>query len=172
MRPATALAGILATNYQMDVAGVEDFVAGLMLGLIKKNDLPEIQKCLQNSSSLEVEITNAVSDISKGDIPDIIKGVQEIGQIVKELPTDLADCKNLTADIQKIEAWATIFSDPKKLLPTLAENVIHNFGQISSDVSKVSTDFSGKSYENAGEDIADILVESVGPIGEVIMSLY
>ena len=46
MRPATAIASIVATNYQMDVAGVEDFVAGLMLGLLKKNDLPEIQKCL------------------------------------------------------------------------------------------------------------------------------
>ena len=93
MRPATAIAGIIATKYQMDVAGVEDFVAGLMNGLIHKNDLPLIQACLKNTGALEVEITSALSDISKGDPTDIIKGVQEIGSIIKELPTDLAGCK-------------------------------------------------------------------------------
>jgi len=172
MRPATAIAGIVATNYQMEVAGVEDFVAGLMQGLIKHNDLPIIQKCLTNTGSLEAEITNAVSDITKGDIADIIKGVQELGQIVKELPTDLSACKDIASDVKKITAWASIFSEPVKLLPTLAENLIKNYKRVASDASKTSTDFKGAKYEAAGEDVADILIESVGPIGEVLMSLY
>ena len=102
MRPATAIAGIIATKYQMNVAGVEDFVAGLFTGLIHKNDLPLIQACLKNTGALEAEITNALSDISKGDIPDILKGVLEMGQIIRELPNDLSDCKDIADDIKKI----------------------------------------------------------------------
>merc|ERR1719345_169819 len=172
MRPATAIAGIIATNYQMNVAGVEDFVAGLFQGLLKKNDLPLIQKCLTNTGALEAEITNALADISKGDIPDILKGVQEMGQIIKELPTDLAACQGLDADMQKIKAWGAIFSEPTVLLPTLAENLLYNWSKVAGDVSSINTYFSGAKYENVGEDVADILVESVGPIGEVLMSLY
>ena len=172
MKPAAAIAGIIATKYQMNVAGVEDFVAGLFTGLIHKNDLPLIQKCLQNTGALEAEVTNALSDISKGTIPDILKGVQEMGQIIKELPNDLSGCKDVAADVEKIEAWGAIFSEPVKLIPTLAENLIHNWGKVAGDVSKVDTDYKSAKYENVGEDVADILIESVGPIGEVLMSLY
>ena len=95
-----------------------------------------------------------------------------MGQIIKELPNDLSGCKDVAADVEKIEAWGAIFSEPVKLIPTLAENLIHNWGKVAGDVSKVDTDYKSAKYENVGEDVADILIESVGPIGEVLMSLY
>ena len=42
MRVTAAIATIIATNYQIDAPGIEAFVAGLIFGLIGKDDLPEI----------------------------------------------------------------------------------------------------------------------------------
>ena len=95
MKFVQAAAGIIGTYYKMDIEGAEEFVAGVMYGLIQKDDLPEIQKCLSNAEVLEVEITGALSDFSKGDISDMIKAVQEFGVIIGELPQDLAECKDI-----------------------------------------------------------------------------
>jgi hypothetical protein len=66
-----------------------EFVSGIIEGLIGKNDLPEIQKCLKDSGNLDQDIEEAISDFSKGDVPDIIKGVEAVGRIIQELPVDL-----------------------------------------------------------------------------------
>ena len=161
---ATALAPILANYYNMDLAGVEQFVAGVIYGLIQKDDLPEIQKCLKNGETLEVEITNAISDFSKGDLQDMIKAVQELGQIVQELPRDLDDCKSIQGDIEKIENWAKIFTNPVALVMTLTKNLLANWKDVQADVSKVTTDWNNEDYYNAGEDVADTVILAVGPI--------
>ena len=156
------LSYIVATKYGMDVAGVEEFIAGLIFGMINKDDLPEIQKCLQNAETLEQEITNAISDFSKGDLQDIIKGVEEVGHIIQELPQDLADCQDMQSDIQRIENWAKIFSHPTQLVATLTKNLLANWSQVFADVQKTETDWNAADYYDAGDDIADILVLSLG----------
>ena len=70
----------------------------------------------------------------------------------------------MTADVARIEKWAAIFKNPSQLVQTVTTNMIKNFGEIMGDVTKVSTDFSGKKYEAAGEDIADILVATLGAV--------
>merc|ERR1711907_738753 len=166
MRFVQAAASILATNYTMNIEGTEEFVAGLLYGMIKKDDLPQIQKCLDNAESLEAEITNAVSDISKGDFQDVLKAVQEIGQIVKELPDDLDECKDIDDDVKKVEAWAAIFKNPVKLTETLTKNLLANWKKVSADITTTETDWNNKKFYEAGEDVADIMVLSVGPISE------
>ena len=166
MKVLAAIASIIATNYQMDIEGVEQFVAGLIFGLIQKDDLPEIQQCLKDGSSLEAEITNAISDISKGDLQDIIKGVQEVGQIIKELPTDLDDCKGMDDDIAKIEKWASIFAHPTELVTTLTKNLLKNWQGVVADVSKTETDWNNADYYDAGDDIGDILILALGKISQ------
>merc|ERR1712100_251881 len=119
---------------------------------------------MTDGGNVEKVITDAVSDIEKGDVTDIIKGVTELGQLISLLPADLQDCQGMQADIQRIENWASIFKDPSKLASTVATNVIKNFGEITSDVTKIGTDFGGQKYEAAGEDIADMLVATLGPV--------
>ena len=166
MRFVQQAAAIIATNYTMNLEGTEEFVAGLIYGMIKKDDLPQIQQCLDNASSLEAEITNAISDISKGDFQDILKAVQEIGQIIKELPEDLDDCKDIDDDVKKIETWAAIFTNPVELTKQLTKNLLANWKKVSSDVTQVETDWNNSKFYEAGEDVADVLILSVGPISE------
>ena len=160
-----AAAGFYALkNFGMDVNDVEQFVAGLIYGLIQKDDLTKIQTCLKDASGLETEIEQAVADFSKGDITDIMAGVELVGKIIQELPTDLGDCQAMQDDINRIEAWAQIFSDPTKLVQTLLTNVVAHFSQISADASATVTAFKSADYYHAGDDISDLLVQALGPV--------
>ena len=164
MRFVQAAASIIATYYQMDIEGAEEFVAGIMYGLIEKDDLPEIQKCLTNAETLEVEITNALSDFSKGDIQDMIKAVQEFGVIIGQLPEDLSECEAIGDDVAKIEAWAKVFANPVTLVETLTKNLLANWKEVSAEISKTTSDYDAAKYFDAGEDVADVVVLAVGPI--------
>ena len=166
MRFVQQAAAILATNYSMNIEGTEEFVAGLLYGMVQKDDLPEIQKCLTNAESLEAEITNAVSDLSKGDFQDVLKAVQEIGQIIKEVPQDLDECKDIDSDVKKVEAWAAVFANPVTLTKQLTKNLLANWKKVSADITTTETDWNAKKFYEAGEDVADILILSVGPISE------
>ena len=166
MKFVQATAAIIGTYYQMNIEGAEEFVAGVMYGLIQKDDLPEIQKCLANAEILEVEITGALSDFSKGDISDMIKAVQEFGVIIGQLPEDLNECKNIQDDITKIETWAKIFANPVALVETMTKNLLANWKIVSADISKVTADYNNAEYYLAGQDVADVVVLAVGPISE------
>ena len=157
-----AAAYILATKYDIDAHGVEQFVAGLMYEFIGKDDLPDIEKCLTDESALEQEITNAISDISKGDLDDIIKGVEEIGQIIKELPGDLAECKEIESDVEKLLVWAAKFKNPVTLVVVLSKNLLLHWKEVEASVKKMETDWTAKEYYNAGEDVGDIVIEALG----------
>ena len=166
MRFVQAIAGIVATYYQMDIEGAEEFVAGIMFGLIQKDDLPEIQKCLSNTEKLEVEITNALSDFSKGDIADMIKAVQEFGVIIDELPKDLAECEAIQDDVAKIEKWAEVFANPVALVNVLTKNLLANWATVEKEITKTTDDYNNAKYFDAGEDVADVVVLAVGPISK------
>ena len=164
MRVLTAIALAIGSQKAGDVEMVEEFVAGLIYGLIKKDDLTEIEQCLTDAGSLQDEIVTAIHDFEKKDLKDIIAGVEEIGKVITELPADLADCKDMQGDITRIEAWAKIFENPKELVKTVSENFLKNYKDIFADVSKISTDWTAKDYYDAGDDIADILVLTVGAV--------
>merc|ERR1711998_460501 len=76
------------------------------------------------------------------------------------------DCKSMQGDLTRIEKWGEIFKDPKKLMTTLTENVLKNWSKIQADITKIPTDFTKSNYKGAGQDIADIMVQALGPVPE------
>ena len=137
---------VIASAVTMNLPEVEQFLAGLILGLIQKDDLAKIQKCLTDGTGLASEISTAIADFEKGDLADIIAGVEEVGKIIQELPDDLGDCKDMSADIQRIETWAQIFKHPEQLIETLTTNIIKNFSEVTGDIGKIEADFKAKNY--------------------------
>ena len=150
----------------IDANGVINFMDGLIFGLTQKEDLKEIQQCMTHASDLALQITAAVEDFEKKDLEDILKGIGEIGKIIEEIPNDFADCSTMQGDLKRIESWGKIFENPVELAKVLGQNVLKNFQPILGDISKIPTDFSGGQFKNAGEDVADIMVLSLGPIPE------
>ena len=166
MRVTQAVAAYMATTYKMNIEGAEEMAAGLIEGLIGKDDLPELQKCLKNAESVEVELTNIIADLEKADLGDIIKAAQEIGQVIKELPADLQDCESIQGDVTKIENWGKQFANPVKLAETLTKNLLANWKPVQADIAALTTDYDGAKYFQAGEDIADVTILALGKISE------
>ena len=168
-----AVAAVAFTKYAaFNVDDVEHFLAGLIEGLIQKDDFTKIQGCLKDAQKVDEEMTEAIADFSKGDVQDIIKGVQVIGQLLTELPQDLGDCKDMQGDIDRIEKWAAIFKDPSALINTLIANVVKNFQGILADATDIPTEISADNYDKLGEDVADILVLALGPVPQPQLSTF
>ena len=70
----------------------------------------------------------------------------------------------MQGDIDRIEKWAQIFTDPTRLVETLAVNILTNFSKIMKDITSETDDFNAQNYYKAGSDIADIMVLSLGAV--------
>ena len=122
--------------------------------------------CLKDGQQLTDEVSLAIADFEKKDIKDIFAGIKEIGKVFQELPADLTDCKGMSGDITRIENWAKIFTHPLQLLETVAKNAFSNLNAIKTDVTKLTSDYSSQDYYNVGDDVADILILTLGPVPE------
>ena len=74
-----ASANTAVYQYLVNLPEAEEFIAGMIQGLIQKDDLKNIQECMTNGEQAVAEITTAVEDIEKADIGDIIAGVTVLG---------------------------------------------------------------------------------------------
>ena len=50
-----------------------------------------------------------------------------MGQVVKDLPDDMAKCTDISGDLAKITAWGDVFWHPLDLVTTLYENLWTNW---------------------------------------------
>ena len=69
-------------SLRISVNDVENFIAGLIYGLIQEDDLAKIQQCLTDADTLENEIVEAFNDFSKGDVASIMSGIEVVGEIL------------------------------------------------------------------------------------------
>jgi hypothetical protein len=153
----------IAANYALSGAGVEQFLAGFMYNFVEKDNLPEIQKCLVNAGSVETQVMKAVSEFSKGDLQDLIAAATDLAHLVGELPEDLKDCKAMSADVAKIEAWGKAEITPAGLAQ-IAKNVLANWSAMQADVAKLNTDWSAAKFYQAGLDTSDGFMLALGKI--------
>merc|ERR1712238_362527 len=134
-------------KYNLGVMDAEMFVAGLIEGLIQKDDLPEIKKCMTNTETVSVEVTRIVNEMSAGTMAAILEGVKDIYALINELPTDLKDCENIQGDITKV-----------------VENVMANWSGVQADIAAINSNIQSSKYEAAGESTADVIILAAGKI--------
>ena len=167
MKVLSSLAVMAGSQYGIELAQVEELLGGLVFGLIQKDDLTAIETCMTDSDKIVAQVNEAVADLMKEDVADIIAGVQVLATIAAELPEDFKDCEAVQGDFTKISTWAKgLAADPAKTASMIATNVIKNFSGILDDINKSSSDISTGDYYTAGTDIADVVVLVVGAIPE------
>merc|ERR1712147_124636 len=149
----------LYATVSIDLSGVEEFVAGVVEGFVNKNDLNEIKACLTDADTLEPEIEAIVKDLQSLDVAHIVDAVKKIVTLVQQIPGDLKTCEAIQGDITKITNWASSI-DPTKI----PGNVINNLSPTVKDVQTITTDFQSNNYMDAGEQVADIAIEVLGPV--------
>ena len=164
MHPVVLATVILSKYAAFNIKEVEQFVGGLVFGFVQEDDLTKIQTCLKDAQTVDEEMTQAIADIMKKDLQDIVKGIEEMATVVGQLTGDLNDCKGMETDIARIEKWAAIFKNPKELIQVLFTNVIKNIKNIETDISSITTDVAADNFWKVGTDAADLMVQAVGPV--------
>ena len=163
---AAAAASAVTTSSNLTPEQAIEFVAGMIYGFIEKDDLKELETCIQNADQLADEVSEAIADFEKADLTDIIAGVELVGKVIQELPTDVQNCENVKDDVARLEKYAEIFQDPTKLAETVTVNFFKHAKIISADASDISVETGKGDFYKAGDDVADLVVQVLGPVPE------
>jgi len=91
-------------------------------------------------------------------------------KIAQEFPVALADCQDIEDDINAVEAYfAQFYKDPKATAEKIFKNVLSNYKGVENDITTMETDYDSGDYFNAGEDMAQLFVDTLGPIEQPSM---
>ncbi len=141
-----------------------DFLAGFMFGMTGDNNLTEIEACYQGGDLMVAEIKAGIADIKKGGWDNDTQAALQFGLAALQIPPALSTCENMDEDIQAIEQWAQIFTNPTALAATLSKHWLFHKAQIKADIGALETDWDAQLYFQAGQDLADTLTLAIGPI--------
>jgi len=103
---SSTIAGYFSEDVAVPIRGAELFVAGMVNGLLKGNDIPELENCLSVSDKVAANVAHIIQAFFTIDINSIIKGVEECVGIVLSLPKELEACTDLGYDGERIVKWA------------------------------------------------------------------
>ena len=168
MKPVTLGAAAVATTaspdmYTIDINGVQLFAGGLVDGLIMKDNLPELQKCLGDVKTVAPDVQKIVNELAKGDLSDVIAGIKDAVALIQALPTDFKQCENVQDDLTKLKTWGNEFITPEGEIK-IAENVMANWANIQTDIGTINSDMQSEQYVEAGETAADVVIIALGKL--------
>ena len=134
------------------------------MGLVQKDDFQMIDTCFKDTVGIKDEIAAAIDLFKLKDPEDVLKGVEDILDVVIEFPNVMSACKDMQKDIDRIEDWYDIMFNPKKLIQTVTHNIFAHPFKIQDDSLKIAYDLGASDYQNMGKNTADILVTILGPV--------
>ena len=102
-----------------------------------------------------------MSDAKNGDFTKAVKDLQDY---VRTLAAELTLCKVAAPEVMAIKKWASIVLDQNKFAQTIVHNVFNNRPAIMSAISNLESDIKNKTPFKTGEDTADLLIQTLGPI--------
>lgn len=113
-----------------DAKAPADWVAGFIYGMTEDNQLTEIEACFNDSDQIVKDMATLAEDLKNHKWIDAAKVGKEA---YTSLKSALAECKDVQADITRIDEWAQIFKHPLKLAETAGVNYVKHHTQINQD---------------------------------------
>ena len=141
-----------------------DFVAGFMYGMTGDNHLTEIEACFNGGELMYQEVENGIADIKKGGVDNDVQAALQFALVALQIPQALNTCENMQDDIQAIESWAKIFTNPAELAKKASTHYALHRKQVKADIGALEGDWNSQLYFKAGADLADLMTLVVGPI--------
>ena len=161
---ATAHSVVLGEKAGFNKEQVQQFVSGLIIGSLKENHLDEVLRCFNDVQYAAEEMTVALQDFSKKDLPSIMDALQHIGNIFLQMPHDFVDCTSMTNNMARISNWVAPFRNPKEELPQIWANILTNYVGMIHDLDQMNMRIADHNIEGAGEMAAEILEFGLGPV--------
>ena len=139
---------------------------GLISGILQKDDLRILEKCVRASNNVMGDVSDIVDQLYEGlNVTNIIKAIQMIGDLSQTVPGELSDCPSLSGDANRISTWGKQFVDaPWTTLAGISRRVMANIVSIFGDMGKMIADLCNGQWEQAGLDFGDILNLSLGSL--------
>lgn len=104
---------------------VGKFVEGLLYGILEEQ-YDNIDQCIQDVSIIANDVEAAVSDFEKETFTGVKDGLEQIGGAVKEVPTAITACKQVTGDLTNLLKMAEIFEHPLTLIWDIGKSLVVN----------------------------------------------
>ena len=143
---------------------VPDFIAGFVYGMTGDNNLTEIEACAQEVPFMASEIETGIADIKSGGWNNDVQAALQFALVALQIPQALNTCENMQDDIQAIESWASIFTNPAELAKKASTHYALHRKQVKADIGALEGDWNSQLYFKAGADLADLMTLVVGPI--------
>ena len=136
--------------------------AGLMDGIIHKNNLNYLLGCMSGTDSLVSDIQNAVAHFKQGGTIGIGQGIMDIGKFIQDLPPTCYNCGGIPDDFKKFGQFFAIFGNPKLLSERISYNLLWHFSEINGDIKTALADWDKGLYFEFGDKIGEALVRAIG----------
>jgi len=160
---AQVFVGEARSGYTLATADVEAILLGIVEGALTQS-LPDFSTCEKDIESAAANIETAVKDFEKETFDGVKAGIEMIGTVVSGLSKDLSDCKEVVADVSKLEKMAKSFKSPWSFAYHVGKDLLVDGTEIYHEISD-SLDAYGKGqYHDFGYDIGKAL--SLVLIGE------
>lgn len=170
---ATCLSLLTANAAAFDKNDAVNVAAGIVEGITHNDDLSMMKECITNADSIESQIMAMVADLKEGNMEGVMKAISVFGEMAKQLPADLKNCKGMEADIVEIEQLAVIFTHPTELAARLESNMLRHYSELIDDVTDAIRKWDAKEYHGFGEDIGDaVLVALTPPKKHAVLSFH
>ena len=165
-----AASSILSGLHNDATAGVrsgEKFAVGLVNGLVKAQNLKQLETCLIGADGVAAKTAGIISTLiagGVGDVTSIVNSVTGFADLAMMLPDELKNCGSMDGDADRIMAWSLNLWNPVWVMWTVPNNVIKNFDNIVTKVSGVIDNIGADNFEGAGTKYAEVLILGLGAI--------
>lgn len=160
---AQVLLGEATTGYMLSTHDIELILLGIVEGAIEQA-LPDSTTCFKDLETTANEIETAVADFKKETFSGVKAGIEEIGTVVKQISTDLSDCKEIVADITKLEKMASTFKSPWSFAYHVGKDLLVDGTDIFAKIDDSIKMYDAGEWTNFGKDVGEAM--SLVLIGE------
>merc|ERR1712060_204326 len=117
----------------------------------------ELEGCMTNLDDLASDAHAALDDIIH---LNLIKGIQDLGDIIWMLPDAVSSCGELTelqTDLDVVMEWAEIFKHPTQVAKIASKNWLFHGVKVKKDIADEKTAWASGDFFSAGDDTAEAL---------------
>lgn len=163
--------GAAASKVELDRIKLEEIVGGILKGALHAEGFDDINSCIADAETVFSDAEIAVTDFKAGGATNVIKGLQEIGQILQVVQSGMKDCSNIKADWEKLEGMVKAFSNPTSFAYHVGKDLLVNGRDIYSEINTAITDYQGEKWGSfgyeVGEAAAKVIIgqEAAVPVG-------
>jgi|TARA_B110000305_G_C19405190_1_gene622328 hypothetical protein len=171
---ALLLGSAAAKNNQVDkvnVKQVEDIVGGFLKGALDAEGFDDITKCIQDGEHIITDVESAVGHFEKKDAKDVIAGLEDIADLVKQVKAGMSDCSHIKADWEKLVQMAAIFDSPTSFAYHVGKDILVNGVQIFQEIETAVADYKSQKWEDFGFMVGEATAKTLLGSGEQIAQI-